>query len=193
MTNLRDVRPNGKEPADDDCRGTVQVRPTGGGHRRGRRRGQTASRARPASGASLAELLCFAGDFERADKQLDAIGAPGPADGRGRSALFRQLLRAEQARQQFSRRGAAARVSRPAVAAAASGTWRRRSGSARGSRPRPPPCSTRPKQQRPALPGTCDGAALRRPPRHRRPDGARSSRCSPARASTIGFRWSGSR
>ena len=48
----------------------------------------------------LAELLCFAGEFERADKQMDAIGHQDPQSVVGVS-LFRQLLRAEMARQQF--------------------------------------------------------------------------------------------
>ncbi len=48
----------------------------------------------------LAELLCFAGDLERADKQLDALGHQDPQVMVGVS-LFRQLIRAEQARQQF--------------------------------------------------------------------------------------------
>jgi type VI secretion system protein ImpE len=48
----------------------------------------------------LAELLCFAGDLERADKQLDALGHQDPQVMVG-VALFRQLIRAEQARQQF--------------------------------------------------------------------------------------------
>lgn len=52
----------------------------------------------------LTELLCFAGDFERADKQLDAIGLQDPQSAVGIS-LFRQLLRAEQARQQFHAEG----------------------------------------------------------------------------------------
>ena len=52
----------------------------------------------------LTELLCFAGDFERADKQLDAIGHQDPQSAVGIS-LFRQLLRAEQARRQFYTEG----------------------------------------------------------------------------------------
>jgi len=48
----------------------------------------------------LAELLCFAGELERADKQLDALGHQDPQVMVGVS-LFRQLIRAEQARQQF--------------------------------------------------------------------------------------------
>ena len=52
----------------------------------------------------LAELLCFAGDLERADKQLDALGHQDPQVMVGVS-LFRQLIRAEQARQQFYTEG----------------------------------------------------------------------------------------
>jgi type VI secretion system protein ImpE len=62
---------------------------------------------RPAAVASrgfLAELLCFAGDFARADLQLNAIGDQDPQSAVGIS-LFRQLLRAEQARQQFHAEG----------------------------------------------------------------------------------------
>jgi len=52
----------------------------------------------------LCELLCFAGDFERADKQLEAIGNLDPQTMPGVS-LFRQLIRAETARQQFYAEG----------------------------------------------------------------------------------------
>jgi type VI secretion system protein ImpE len=52
----------------------------------------------------LAELLCFTGDFERADKQLDAITEMDPQTAVGIS-VFRQLLRAERARQQFHAEG----------------------------------------------------------------------------------------
>lgn len=48
----------------------------------------------------LCELLCFNGDLERADQQLDTIGKQDPQAVLG-LALFRQLIRAEQARQQF--------------------------------------------------------------------------------------------
>lgn len=48
----------------------------------------------------LCELLCFAGDFERADKQLDALGQLDPQALLAVSE-FRHLARAEQARQQF--------------------------------------------------------------------------------------------
>jgi type VI secretion system protein ImpE len=48
----------------------------------------------------LAELLCFAGAFERADRQLDAVSAQD-ADAAMEAHQFRHLIRAEQARQQF--------------------------------------------------------------------------------------------
>src|SRR5262249_31933199 len=48
----------------------------------------------------LCELLCFSGDLERADRQLDALLHQDPEVMAG-IGLFRQLIRAEQARQQF--------------------------------------------------------------------------------------------
>ena len=60
-------------------------------------------KANPGEGSSrflLCELLCFAGEFERADKQLDAISEIDPKS-LPVISLFRQLLRAEQARLQF--------------------------------------------------------------------------------------------
>jgi type VI secretion system protein ImpE len=52
----------------------------------------------------LAELACFAGDLDRADRQLDLLGEVAPQATLGLS-LFRQLIRAEQARQQFFAEG----------------------------------------------------------------------------------------
>ncbi len=52
----------------------------------------------------LAELLCIAGEFDRADKQLDAINPPD-APGTLAVAAFRQLIRAEVARQQVFQEG----------------------------------------------------------------------------------------
>jgi type VI secretion system protein ImpE len=52
----------------------------------------------------LCELLCFAGDFQRADTLLDALGNQDPQAVLGVS-LFRQVLRAEQARQDFYKDG----------------------------------------------------------------------------------------
>jgi type VI secretion system protein ImpE len=48
----------------------------------------------------LAELLCFTGDFSRADTHLDLIASQNPKAAPN-VAIFRQLLRAEEARQQF--------------------------------------------------------------------------------------------
>jgi type VI secretion system protein ImpE len=53
----------------------------------------------------LCELLSFAGDLERVDRQLDTLGHQDPEAMVG-VALFRQLVRAEQARQQFYSQGA---------------------------------------------------------------------------------------
>lgn len=47
----------------------------------------------------LAELYCFAGDLEKADKQLDLVGHQEP-EAAVTVALFRQLLRAATAREQ---------------------------------------------------------------------------------------------
>ncbi|HZZ81504.1 MAG TPA: type VI secretion system accessory protein TagJ [Gemmataceae bacterium] len=61
----------------------------------------------PSDGAKrtfLCELLCLTGDLERADKQLDALAQLDP-DALMPLALFRQLIRAEQARQQFFTEG----------------------------------------------------------------------------------------
>ncbi len=52
----------------------------------------------------LAELLCVSGEFERADKQLDIIMTQDPGSAVG-VALFRQLIRAEQSRQDFFKSG----------------------------------------------------------------------------------------
>jgi type VI secretion system protein ImpE len=54
--------------------------------------------------ALLAELLCVAGNLERADTVLNAITNIDPGAMVG-VALFRQLVRAEQARQQFYAEG----------------------------------------------------------------------------------------
>jgi len=53
----------------------------------------------------LCEMLCFTGDMERVDKQLDALGHQDPQTMVG-VALFRQLVRGEIARQQFFGAGA---------------------------------------------------------------------------------------
>jgi len=48
----------------------------------------------------LVELLCFAGELDRADTHLDTLSTQDPQAAMG-IAQFRQLVRAEQARQQF--------------------------------------------------------------------------------------------
>ncbi len=52
----------------------------------------------------LAELLCFDGNLERADRMLDLMIEQAPASVIG-IALFRQLVRAEMARQEFFKDG----------------------------------------------------------------------------------------
>lgn len=52
----------------------------------------------------LAELLCFVGDLERAEKQLDTITRQ-TTEGAMTLALYRQLLRGETAREQVLREG----------------------------------------------------------------------------------------
>jgi type VI secretion system protein ImpE len=52
----------------------------------------------------LSELLCFSGQWQRADLQLDALNQQDPELAYV-VALFRQLIRAEQARQQFYAEG----------------------------------------------------------------------------------------
>ncbi len=54
--------------------------------------------------ALLCDLLCFSGEFERADKQLDAMGHQDP-QAMLVISLVRQLIRAEQARREFYQQG----------------------------------------------------------------------------------------
>ena len=56
--------------------------------------------ADPAQRARLAEALCFAGALDKADQHLELVEQYDPATAIG-VALFRQLIRAEEARQQF--------------------------------------------------------------------------------------------
>jgi type VI secretion system protein ImpE len=62
--------------------------------------------------ATLAELLCLAGNLERADTILASIDGLDPSTGVG-VAMFRQLVRAEQARRQFHFEGRAPEFLRP--------------------------------------------------------------------------------
>lgn len=50
------------------------------------------------------ELLCFAGELDRADKQLDLLSTQLP-EAAMQVALFRQLVRADQARHDFHKSG----------------------------------------------------------------------------------------
>jgi type VI secretion system protein ImpE len=52
----------------------------------------------------LSELLCFAGELDRADNQLDTLATQND-DMKLAASLFRQLIRAEQARRQFYAEG----------------------------------------------------------------------------------------
>ncbi len=52
----------------------------------------------------LSELLCFAGEFDRADNQLDTLATQND-EMKLAASLFRQLIRAEQARGQFYTEG----------------------------------------------------------------------------------------
>ena len=52
----------------------------------------------------LAELLCFAGNLDRADLMLDTVFKQAPASAPS-IALFRQVIRAEQARRQYFAEG----------------------------------------------------------------------------------------
>lgn len=52
----------------------------------------------------LFELLCFAGEFERADKQLEVLGQGGPSSEVG-VLLYRSALYAERQRQDLFARG----------------------------------------------------------------------------------------
>src|ERR1700754_3223358 len=64
-------------------------------------------KARPGDTARrlfLAELLCFAGELERADRQLDVVADQDPGAAPG-LALFRQLIRAAQARAEHFAQG----------------------------------------------------------------------------------------
>lgn len=66
-----------------------------------------AVRAAPSDAAArvvLAELLCYRGEFERADQQLDTAITLAPAHGIG-LAQFRQIIRSEVARHDFADAG----------------------------------------------------------------------------------------
>jgi type VI secretion system protein ImpE len=107
----------------------------------------------------LCELLCFAGDFERADKQLEVIGQQS-TDAVLRVSLFRHLVRAELARQQFFREGRMPEFlgdPPPALRGQleASIAWRE------GRMEAAAELLAAAEAQRPVVSGTCDGVAFR--------------------------------
>lgn len=106
----------------------------------------------------LAELFCFAGEWERADKQLDAIGHQDPEAIVGLS-LLRQLIRAEVSRAECFNEGrppevlfepeGAIKLYLEALAASRGGD------SDEAAR-----LLSEAEEARPASPGTCDGQAF---------------------------------
>ncbi|MEO8340702.1 MAG: tetratricopeptide repeat protein, partial [Nitrospirota bacterium] len=52
----------------------------------------------------LFEVLCFAGEYERAERQLDVIGHQNESAGIG-VEVYRQLLRADKSRQRWFAEG----------------------------------------------------------------------------------------
>lgn len=106
----------------------------------------------------LAELLVFAGDLERADKQLDVLFQPDAADVLA-VTLFRQLLRGETARREVFAQGRlpeflaqpsdAIRMHLEALIRVREGKFAEAS-----------ELLAKADEQRPIVTGTCDGAAF---------------------------------
>jgi type VI secretion system protein ImpE len=106
----------------------------------------------------LCELLCLAGDLERADRQLDAVGHQQP-DVMAGVSLFRQVLRAEQARQQFFTDGRPPELlgpPPPALKLLLEASIRVREGQTGEAAE----LLTRAEEQRPRVAGICDGTAF---------------------------------
>jgi type VI secretion system protein ImpE len=106
----------------------------------------------------LCELLCFAGELDRADKQLDLISTQDPKAATG-AALFRQLVRAELARQEFFREGRVPEflgVPGPVLQAHLAASIELRLGNAAGARP----ILAKAREETPPVSGTCDGGAF---------------------------------
>ena len=105
--------------------------------------------------ALLAELLCLAGQFERADKQLDLIGTQQPGLAVG-VALFRQLIRGAMAREEVFLKGAVPEMIGGAtepLQAALSALLDLRDGSEESASA----TLKASEAKRPSLSGTCDG------------------------------------
>src|SRR5439155_19980783 len=106
----------------------------------------------------LAELSCLVGDLERADRQLDMLGELDPQAALGVS-LFRQLVRAEQARQQFFAEGRIPEVVAepgPVIKLHLEASVLLRTGDAAGATK----LLTQAEEQRPKVKGTSDGKAF---------------------------------
>lgn len=106
----------------------------------------------------LAEMLCFAGDWERVDKQLDVIAHQDPEAMVG-AALFRQLIRAEVCRAQFFTEGRLPELldqPPPAVRLSLEASVLLREGKAAEAAP----LLAQAEEQRPHLKGTCNGKAF---------------------------------
>jgi type VI secretion system protein ImpE len=118
-------------------------------------------KTRPQSGDArimLAELLCFAGELERADRQLDLAGIQDPARAPG-LALFRQLLRGETARHQHAAEGRLPEFLAPpsdGLRSLLHAAVELRAGNAAGAAE----AVASAEAQRPAAPGTSDGSAF---------------------------------
>jgi type VI secretion system protein ImpE len=106
----------------------------------------------------LAELSCFAGDLERADKQLDVLFTPDAPDVTA-IVLFRQLLRGETARREVFTQG---RV--PEFLAKPTDALKLRLEALIHLREKRPTEAAellaKAEDQRPAVTGTCDGASF---------------------------------
>lgn len=106
----------------------------------------------------LAELLCFTGELERADKQLDLLVEQDPQIAVG-LALFRQLIRAEQARQQLYAEGRVPEFvdePTPLLQLHLEATIRLRENHASEAAE----LLRQAEEQRPRITGTCDGKAF---------------------------------
>jgi len=106
----------------------------------------------------LCELLCLIGDLERADRQLDTLGHQDPEVMVG-VGLFRQLIRAEQARQQFYAEGRLPELlgpPPPAVKLLLEASIRLREGQTTEA----VDLLAQAEEQRPHVAGTCDGTAF---------------------------------
>jgi type VI secretion system protein ImpE len=106
----------------------------------------------------LAELCCFAGDLERADRQLDVLFAPDAPDLMV-VTLFRQLIRGETARREVFAHGRVPEfVAQPseAIKLHLEASIRVREGKTTEAAE----LLAKAEEKRPAVTGTCDGAAF---------------------------------